>query len=62
MSKMKITEDRLAYMWCELNKFKVPKELQHCMKAREGNELIPMRLIEAIIGKDKCLEKWNEDV
>lgn len=60
---MKITEKRLAEMWCELNKYLVPKELKGMSPIfNHGDDAMgAMKLIESLVGKENCLKEWNQD-
>lgn len=58
---IKLSEERLAEMWCELNDRRVPVELKGSISNPSVEQLIPfMRHIERKIGKKACVEKWIE--
>ena len=60
---MKLTDQRLAEMWCELNRDKIPLELEECgFDPHNSSEVTAaMMVIVAAIGFDRCLEEWNRD-
>lgn len=64
MRAKKVSPDRMATMWCELNTYKVPaefkKELLPFEFGRADRGLIAMEDIVSIIGKKACLRKWRE--
>jgi len=71
---MNAQERQLADWWCRLNCFDVPAELQKVGFAATGEWGLELRrtdrqkgflsgamaAIEAAIGRDKCLERWND--
>ena len=60
---MRISEQRLREIWCQLNRYQVPKEFVG--QLNEDAWDLPkclgmMAVIEALIGKSACLEEWNK--
>lgn len=59
-----ISKDRLAEMWCELNRWEIPSELKNEIKEHvfqnSDKGALAMKEIERIVGKNECLKKWND--
>lgn len=53
-------ENRLSEIWCELNSWRIPKELRDLIEPQNvGQVTNVMREITGKIGKEKCLKEWN---
>lgn len=61
----KIPKTEWARIWCELNSWKIPKELKHikpnCLIKEMSFLRLLMDYIEYIIGEKACLRCWNKD-
>lgn len=58
------SDQRLAEMWCQLNRWGWPKDLPDPeLKSLEGNprRSAIMREIASTIGMRACLREWNKD-
>jgi len=60
-------EDKLAKMWCDLNRYQWPKELKNYTPQlfserdyRRSYTTPMMKLIESFIGLEACLIEWRK--
>jgi len=72
-TKLRLTpkEKKLAKMWCQLNRWEWPKELEHkkpswWMNPKDRSQKLTlssplMAMIEVMIGEKKCLHYWRSE-
>lgn len=59
--KKKYTEEKLAKMWCELNRWKVPKELTKRMNEAQRERIIGAVLVlELLTFSESRQKEWNK--
>jgi hypothetical protein len=56
-------DDRLAEMWCQLNRWSWPSEIQNPEPRGDANPRrnALMAEIVKIVGKKRCMEEWNKE-
>lgn len=60
---MKVSNKRKAEMWCDLNRYKIPKELEDVVSSTEHYSVASeMKKIADDIGIDACLKEWRRQV
>lgn len=59
----KISRERLAEMWCQLNRWEIPEEFKGEIPVHSFNNsekgAVAMKAIKRLIGQAKCIEQWN---
>lgn len=59
--KKKYTEEKLAKMWCELNIWRVPKELQKYIREYQRERIIgAMIALELFTTVKSRMDAWNK--
>jgi hypothetical protein len=66
IKKNKISNKRLAEIWCIVNSWKVPKEFEHLLRNHAPGNTNPeasqlMKFITLKLGINKCLEEWDNE-